>query len=171
HTLAAVVRPNTKPSVRMMLPAPRKPTPVTTPCTMRVASSDGPPNASTACFVVSTNMVLPRHTSTCVRRPAGLRPICRSSPTSVPSNSDTIMGIRSSRTTSKSCSLPGSCLSALEVRRPLVQERLQALVHVVARGENPEAAALEAESLLERQLHAADDALERRRHGERAVPE
>src|SRR5262245_15011037 len=168
HTLAAVVRPNTKPSVRMMLPAPKKPTPVTTPCTTRVASRLGPPNASTACFVVSTNIVLPRHTSTCVRSPAGLRPICRSSPTSVPSSSDTTMGIRSSRTTSKSRFPPSA---PLEAGGALVEERLEPLVHVLARGEDAEAAALEAQALLERELHAAHDALERRRHRERAVLE
>src|ERR1041385_2706605 len=169
HTLAAVVRPKTNPSVRMMLPAPRKPTPVTTPCTTRVASRLGPPNASTACFVVSTNMVLPRHTSTCVRSPAGLRPICRSSPTSVPSSSDTTMGIRSSRTTSKSLESPVS--AALEVRRALVEERLQSLVHVVARGEDAEAPALEAQALLERQLQPAHHALDRGGHRERSVLE
>src|SRR5258708_13177346 len=57
----------------------------------------------------------------------------------------------------------------LEVRGTLVEEGLQAFVHVLARGEDPEAARFEAQSLVERQLRAAHDALERGLDGERTV--
>ena len=78
-----------------MLPAPRKPTPVTTPWMMRVGSMPVPPKSGVAWAVSSTNSVEPMHTSVWVRSPAGLRPIWRSKPTSVPSTVEISIGIRS----------------------------------------------------------------------------
>src|SRR5439155_6332872 len=147
----------------MMLPAPRKPTPVITPWMMRVGSRFGPPMFSTACLVTSTNMVEPRHTSVWVRNPAGLRPSWRSHPIMVPKTVDTSMATRSWTT---NASIPAiaylppwvrfdsirAASSALESRRAFFQERGESFVHVLARREDPEQAALEPEPGLERQL-------------------
>src|SRR6266850_3321675 len=148
----------------MMLPAPRKPTPVTTPWMMRVGSRLLPPNSRTACTVSSTNSVEPRHTSVCVRRPAGLRPICRSKPTTVPSTVETSMATRS-------CIHPPGMLVAPEQGRALLEEGLEPFVHVLARSEDPEQPALEPQPVVEPHLEPAVHGLEHRRDRERPVLE
>src|SRR5437899_1671687 len=160
----------------MMLPAPRKPTPVTTPWMMRVGSTlCPPPNAVTECAVRSTNNVEPMHTSVCVRSPAGLRPICRSHPTTVPSSVETSIGMRScihppTRDRMASAA-PGE--DQLE-RAPRPHEAWQALRPAVARND-PEAHLGESHDRVlgcdahvagERQLAAAPEgvAVDRRDH-------
>src|SRR4030066_435711 len=93
---AAVVSPCTCCSVRIMAPAPRNPTPATTPCTMRVGAKLAIPKLRIAWGATSKNIVEPMHTRVWVRRPAGLWAICRCSPTSVPSTAERSMGNRSS---------------------------------------------------------------------------
>src|SRR5439155_10780378 len=143
----------------MMLPAPRNPTPVITPWMMRVGSRLGPPMFSTACLVTSTNIVEPRHTSVWVRSPAGLRPSWRSQPIIVPNTVETSIARRSWIMASL----------ALEPRRPLLEERVQSLVHVLARGQDAEQAAFEPEPCVERKLAAAVHGLEHCGDRQRAV--
>src|SRR5258706_12860834 len=121
----------------MMLPAPRNPTPVTTPGWIRVGPPLPPPKSRDAWMVSRQNSVEPMHTSVCVRRPAALRPTCRSQPTTVPRAVETSMAI----TSCIGPPAPGS--AALEARRALLEERLQSLVHVLARGQDSEQAALQ----------------------------
>src|SRR5436309_1014651 len=157
----------------MMLPAPRKPTPVITPWIIRGGARLGPPMSCTACFVTSTTMVDPRHTSVWVRRPAGLRPSWRSQPTSVPSTVEISMAIRSCTRTPlprrRDWAPSGAGLLAPEARRALLEEGLEPLVHVLARRQDAEESALEPEPRLERELEPAPHRLQGRGDGERSV--
>src|SRR5258706_8205136 len=157
-----------------MLPAPRKPTPVTTPWTMRVGSNWVMPKSRIACGASSTNMVDPRHTSTWVRRPAGLRPIWRSNPTTVPSRVEISMAMASCMeppfSGSRTAGRPDPLLP-VETRRALLQERCESLAGVLGRGHEPEQRALEPQPLIEGHREPGLHRLERRRDRDRPVLE
>src|SRR5436190_15346164 len=178
--LAAVVSPWVIPSRRMMAPAPRKPTPVITPWMMRVGSKFMLGDSCAAWRPSSTNNVEPMHTSVCVRSPAGLRPICRSHPTMMPSRVDNSMGIRSSMITpwegratlrGESCRNSSCASTALERGRALREERGESFARVLARGQHAECAALEALGILEGQVVTARDRIDRGGQRERTVLE
>ena len=65
HNVAAVLRPRTLPSSRMITPAPKKPIPETTYATTRTA-----PSAPPSRLAMSTKIAAPTATSTLVRNPA-----------------------------------------------------------------------------------------------------
>jgi hypothetical protein len=83
HSVAAVVRPETPPLAWMMVPAPRKPTPVTIWAEMRPGSDIAPPMEAMV-MDMSVSSAAPTQMRRFVRSPAGFWACWRSHPMAPP---------------------------------------------------------------------------------------